>query len=26
VVRDGKIELLDGALPDGTAVQVRIKR
>ena len=26
VVRDGKIELLDGTLPDGTAVQVRIKR
>jgi len=26
VVRDGKIELLDGSLPDGTAVQVRIKR
>ena len=26
VVRAGKIELLDGSLPDGTAVQVRIKR
>jgi ribonuclease HI len=26
VVRGGKIELLDGSLPDGTAVQVRIKR
>ena len=26
VVRDGKIELLDGALPDGAPVQVRIKR
>jgi ribonuclease HI len=26
VVRDGKIELLDGSLPDGTAVQIRIKR
>ena len=26
VVRHGKIELLDGSLPDGTAVQVRIKR
>ena len=26
VVRDGKIELLDGSLPDGTSVQVRIKR
>jgi ribonuclease HI len=26
VVRDGKIELLDGMLPDGTPVQVRIKR
>jgi ribonuclease HI len=26
VVRAGKIELLDGTLPDGTAVQVRIKR
>lgn len=26
VVRGGKIELRDGALPDGTAVQVRIKR
>jgi ribonuclease HI len=25
VVRGGKIELLDGTLPDGTAVQVRIK-
>lgn len=24
-VRDGKIELLDGALPDGTAVEVRVK-
>jgi ribonuclease HI len=26
VVRDGKIELLDGTLPDGTQVQVRIRR
>ena len=26
VVRNGKVELLDGTLPDGTAVQVRIKR
>jgi hypothetical protein len=26
IVRGGKIELLDGTLPDGTAVQVRIKR
>lgn len=26
VVRNGKIELLEGALPDGTRVQVRIKR
>jgi ribonuclease HI len=26
VVRDGKIELLDGRLPNGTGVQVRIKR
>ena len=26
VVRNGKIELLDGTLPDGTAVQVRVKR
>jgi ribonuclease HI len=26
VVRDGKIELLDGSLPEGTAVQIRIKR
>ncbi len=26
VVRNGKIELLDGNLPDGTAVQVRVKR
>lgn len=26
VVRDGKIELTDGSLPEGTAVQVRIKR
>jgi ribonuclease HI len=26
IVRDGKIELLDGSLPDGTPVQVRIKR
>ncbi len=25
-VRDGKIELLDGTLPEGTSVQVRIKR
>jgi ribonuclease HI len=26
VVRNGKIELLDGTLPEGTPVQVRIKR
>jgi ribonuclease HI len=26
VVRDGKVELLDGSIPDGTAVQVRIKK
>jgi len=26
VVRQGKIELLDGALPEGTPVQVRVKR
>lgn len=26
VVRDGRIELLDGSLPDGTAVQIRVKR
>ena len=26
IVRDGKIELLDGSLPDGTRVQVRLKR
>jgi len=26
VVRDGKIELLDGNLPDGTPVQVRVKK
>lgn len=26
VVREGKVELLDGSLPDGTAVQVRRKR
>jgi ribonuclease HI len=26
IVRDGKIELLDGNLPEGTLVQVRIKR
>lgn len=26
IVRGGKIELLDGTLPDGTSVQVRIKR
>jgi ribonuclease HI len=26
VVRGGKIELLDGTLPEGTAVQVRVKR
>ncbi|SPE60005.1 Ribonuclease H (fragment) [Verrucomicrobia bacterium] len=25
IVHDGKIELLDGSLPDGTRVQVRIK-
>ena len=26
IVRDGKIELVDGTIPDGTVVQVRIKR
>jgi ribonuclease HI len=26
IVRAGKVELLDGSLPEGTAVQVRIKR
>lgn len=26
IVREGKIELLDGTLPDGTQVQVRIRR
>lgn len=26
IVREGKIELLDGKLPDGTQVQVRVKR
>lgn len=26
IVRDGRIQLLDGSLPDGTSVQVRIKR
>lgn len=26
IVREGKIELLDGTLPEGTSVQVRIKR
>jgi ribonuclease HI len=26
IVRNGKIELINGSLPDGTAVQVRIKR
>jgi len=26
IVRDGKIELLDGKLPDGTQVQVRLKK
>lgn len=26
VVREGKIELLDGKLPEGTAVQVRVKK
>jgi len=26
VVREGKIELLDGALPDGTQVQVRVRK
>jgi hypothetical protein len=26
IVRGGKIELMNGSLPDGTAVQVRIKR
>lgn len=26
IVRNGKIELVDGTIPDGTAVQVRVKR
>jgi hypothetical protein len=26
VVREGKIELLDGKLPDGTRVQVRVRK
>jgi len=26
IVRGGKIELLDGSIPDGTAVQVRVKK
>ena len=26
MVRNGKVELLDGTIPDGTAVQVRVKR
>ena len=26
IVREGKIELLDGTLPDGTQVQVRVKK
>ncbi len=26
VVRDGRIDLLDGELPDGTQVQIRVKR
>ncbi len=26
VVRNGKIELVEGSIPDGTAVQVRVKR
>lgn len=26
VIREGKVELLDGVLPEGTAVQVRVKR
>ena len=26
IVRNGKIELLDGSIPDGTAVQVRVRR
>jgi ribonuclease HI len=26
IVRDGKIELVDGSLPEGTRVQVRVKR
>jgi hypothetical protein len=26
VVREGKVELLDGKLPDGTQVQVRVKK
>jgi hypothetical protein len=26
IVREGKIELLDGKLPEGTKVQVRVKK
>jgi hypothetical protein len=26
IVRDGKIELLDGKLPEGTQVQLRVKK
>ena len=26
IVRNGKVELIDGTLPEGTAVQVRVKR
>jgi probable phosphoglycerate mutase len=26
IVKDGKIELVDGSIPEGTAVQVRIRR
>jgi hypothetical protein len=26
VVREGKIELIEGNLPDGTQVQVRVKK
>jgi hypothetical protein len=25
-VRDGKVELLNGSLPDGTRVQLRVKK
>ncbi len=26
IVRNGKVELINGALPDGTRVQVRVKK